>query len=186
MTSQATTPRPPAFTAPTSIEAVRRDHKRLLLLERLLLLTSLAFLAWLCLEVFIRERRDTIYLLLSIYGSFSGIGRFFVWKVRAVPAPLLTLAHGSAPAREASWRLVNEHRDELLAMTHLPGSINEPALGTLGRGALVERIERHGTTNWSRALRVFLAVWLLGLTAVVIAVLLHTPESVVTMRSIRS
>ncbi len=169
-----------------SMEAVRRDHKRLLLLERMLLLTSLAFLMWLCLEVFIRERRDTIYLLLSIYGSLSGIGRFFVWKVRAVPAPLLTLAHGSAAQREQAWLFIDAHRDALFAMTHLPASINEPSLGTLGREALIERVERHGTTNWRKILKIFLTVWLLGLTAVIVAVLLHTPASVVALRSIRS
>jgi hypothetical protein len=191
MTSQTTdsSMSPPASnpqTSSLSMETLRRDHKRLLLLERVLLLTSVAFLVWLCLEVFIRERRDTIYLLLSIYGSLSGIGRFFVWKVRAVPAPLLTLAHGTAPEREQAWLFIDVHRDALFAMTHLPASINEPDLGTLGREALIARIERHGTTNWRKILKVFLAVWLVGLTAVIVAVLLHTPASVVTLRSIRS
>jgi len=185
MTSQTTdsSMSPPASIL--SMETVLRDHKRLVLLERMLLLTSVSFLVWLCLEVFIRERRDTIYLLLSIYGSLSGIGRSFVWKVRAVPAPLLTLAHGSAAQREQAWLFVDSHRDALFAMTHLPASINEPALDQLGREALVERIERHGTTNWRKILEVFLIAWLVGLTAVIAAVLLYTPESVVTLRSIR-
>jgi len=185
MTSRPTESTPANPTATFSMEALERDHRRLVLLERALHLTSLAFLAWLCLEVFIRERRDTIYLLLTIYGSLSGIGRFFVWKVRAVPAPLLVLAHGSATARDEAWSFIEQHRDALVAMTHLPASINEPALGTLSREAMVERVQRHGTTNWRKALRVFLIAWLVGLTAVIAAVLLHTPESVVALRTIR-
>jgi hypothetical protein len=162
-----------------SIEAVRRDDRRLARIGAMLLVTSLAFLGWLVYEVFILERSDTIYLLLSLFGTASGLGRFLVWKVRAVPRPLLDLARGTDAQRDAAWRLIESHRDELLAMTDLPATIREPDLVELDRAGLVARVERHGTTDWRAILRSFLVAWAVVLAVVLIALALHVPNPVV-------
>lgn len=167
------------------ITTVRRDLWRLRLIDRALLVTNLTFVGWIVLEVFIRGHLDTIYLLLSIYGSLSGLFRFLVWKVRSVPTPLLALAHGTPDERDAAWRLIAEHRDELLNATTLPATIHEPALTELDRDGLVERVKRHGTTNWRRLLRVLITVWLVGLAVVLVAVSQHTPAAEVDAQNVR-
>lgn len=167
------------------IIAVRRDLRRLRLLDRALLFTNLGFLAGVIVTVFILGHLDQIYLLMTLYGSLSSVLRFFVWKVRAVPTPLLTLAHGSPEERDAAWRLVSEHREELLNATTLPASIHEAPLTELDRDGLVERVKRHGTTNWRRLLRVLTTVWLIGLAVVLVAVSQHTPAAEVDAQNVR-
>ena len=95
------------------IIAVRQDLWRLRLIDRALLVTNLGFVAAVIVTVFILRHLDQVYVLMTLYGSLSSVLRFFVWKVRAVPAPLLTLAHGTPDQRDAAWRLITEHRDEL-------------------------------------------------------------------------
>jgi hypothetical protein len=167
------------------IHTVRRDLARLALLSRALLLINLGFIGWLVLEVFIRGHLDQIYLVLSLYGSLSGLLRYFVWKVRSVPTPLLMLAHGTPAERDAAWALIAAHRDELLLATTLPATIHEAPLTELSREALVERVLRHGTVNWARVLRVLLITWLVGLVIVVAVVSQHTPTAEVDARNIR-
>lgn len=167
------------------IIAVRRDLRRLRLLDRALLLTNLGFIAGVIVTVFILRHLDQVYLLMTLYGSLSSVLRFFVWKVRAVPTPLLTLAHGTDEERDAAWRLINQHRDELLLATTLPATIHEPPLTDLDREGLVERVKRHGTTNWRRLLRVLTTAWLLGLAVVLVAVSQHTPAAEVDAQNVR-
>ena len=168
-----------------TIDGVRRDLKRLKILDRALLVANLSFVGWIILEVFIRGHLDTVYVLLSLYGCLSSVLRYFVWKVRAVPTPLLKLAHGTPDERDRAWELVSVHKDELLALTTLPATIHEPALTELGRDALVERIERHGTVNWRRLLRVLLTTWLIGLAIVLAIVSQHTPAAQVDAQNVR-
>jgi hypothetical protein len=164
---------------PRPLLEVRRSNRRLGHVSNLLSFTSLAFLGWLVYEVFILERSDTIYLLLSLFGMASGLGRILVYKVRAVPKPLLDLAHGTPGERDAAWDLISAHREELLGMTELPASIREPELIELDRAQLVERVERHGTTPWPQILRGFLIAWSVILILVLTALALHTPAPVI-------
>lgn len=167
------------------ITAIRHDLRRLKILDRALLVANLSFIAWIIVEVFIRGHLDTVYVLLSLYGCLSSVLRYFVWKVRAVPAPLLTLAHGMPDERDRAWDFIGHHKDELLALTTLPATIQEPALTELGRDALVERIQRHGTVNWRRLLRVLLTTWLVGLAVVLAIVSQHTPAAQVDAQNVR-
>ncbi|HRE91087.1 MAG TPA: hypothetical protein PK095_18335 [Myxococcota bacterium] len=167
------------------IIAVRRDLWRLRLIDRALLVTNLGFVAAVIVTVFILRHLDQVYVLMTLYGSLSSVLRFFVWKVRAVPTPLLTLAHGTPDQRDAAWRLITEHRDELLSATTLPATIHEPALSELDRDGLVERVKRHGTTNWRRLFRVLMTVWLVGLAVVLVAVSQHTPAAEVDAQNVR-
>lgn len=167
------------------IASVRRDLRRLRLLDRALLFTNLGFVASVIVTVFIIRHLDQIYVLMTLYGSLSSVLRFFVWKVRAVPTPLLTLAHGTADERDAAWRLIENHRDELLNATTLPASIHEAPLTELDRDGLIERVKRHGTTNWRRILRILATVWLIGLSVVLVAVSQHTPAAEVDAQNVR-
>ncbi len=165
--------------SPQALFEVRRSHRRLGQVSNLLSFTSLGFLGWLVYEVFILERSDTIYLLLSLFGTATGLGRFLVYKVKAVPKPLLDLAHGTPGEKDAAWDLISAHREELLGMTELPASIREPELTELDRPQLVERINRYGTTPWPQILRGFLIAWSVILIFVLTALVLHTPAPVI-------
>lgn len=164
------------------LHAFRRERRRLAWLDRSLLLTGLGFIAWVIVQVMIIERRDTFYILPSVFGTITGLSRYLVHRVRALPIPVRDLRHPDAATRDRAWVVVDTHRDELLAATDLPATIHEPPLTALSRDALVERVARAGDTDWRRMLRGWLYVWAPLALAVLLACLLYQPAPLVPGR----
>lgn len=165
-----------------ALRAFRRERRRLAWLDRTLLLVGLGFIAWVIVQVMIIERRDTFYILPSVFGTVTGLSRYFVHRVRALPIPVRDLRHPDAATRERAWAVVDTHRDELLAVTDLPATIHEPPLAALSRDALVERVARAGDTDWRRLLRRWLYLWTPLAVAVLLACLLYQPAPLIPGR----
>jgi len=171
----ASTMFPPASPEPELV-AHRRERRRLAWLDRTLMLVSIVFIVWVAWALMIKDRRDLFYALPSIFGSLTGVSRYFVYRVRAVPLPVVRLRSPDPAVAERAWEVVAAHRDELLAHTILPATIREPALTELPRAALIERVARVGDIDWRRVLRTFLWIWVPLALAVFAATLFFQPD----------
>jgi hypothetical protein len=156
-----------------SIEAWRRDDRRLAWVGRLLGFASFAALGSVLLLVFVMEHSDLRLALLSPLGVAAGLGRILVWRVRAVPGPVRRLGHGLGAEADAAWALVEAHRAELLAATWLPASIHDAPLEQLDRAGLAERAKRVSSEDGRRVLRWFLVGWSLAALAVILTLTLQ-------------
>ncbi len=156
--------------------AHRREQRVMRWLARLFLCVNLGFLGWVAVSIFIIERRDTFYILPSVFGTLTGLLRYLTHRVSAVPKPLLDLRSPDPAVAERAWRVIEANRDELLGETVIPATIREPTLLELDRAGLTERVERVGTVNWRKGLNIAFWIWLPLAIAVFFATLLYEPE----------
>ena len=153
-----------------------RERRRLRVLDHLFLGVGLFFIGWVAFAIFIADRRDLFYAIPSLFGTASTVGRYFVHRVRALPAPVRDLRDGDPARRDRAWEVIAAHREELLGATVVWATRDEPPLSGLSREGVLQRLERTGRTDWRRALRVWLALWVPLAFAVFFATLLYTPD----------
>lgn len=154
------------------LAAVRAERRRLKILGRVMQAVGLLFIGWGVYALIIAERRDTFYVLPSLFGTVTGLSRYFVHKVVAAPRALYALRDGSPAERERAWQLIAGHREEILGQAIVSQTIREEPLLALSREAMVTRLARLGTTDWRRVLRVWVTLWVPA--AVVVFVLTLT------------
>lgn len=136
---------------------------------------GLGFVAWVAWALMVQDRRDVYYALPSLFGTLTGLSRYLVHRVRAMPLPVALLRSPDPTVAARAWQIVVAHKDELLGQTIAPATIREPPLTELTREALVERVARAGDTDWRRVLRRYLALWVPLALAIFIATLLFEP-----------
>lgn len=165
-----------ATALPPEIVAYRREQVVTRWLARLFFFVNVGFLGWVAVSIFIIERRDTYYILPSVFGTLTGLLRYLTHRVDSVPKPLLDLRSPDPVVAERAWQVIEAHRDELLAKTVIPATTREPTLKELDRAGLTARVERVGTVNWRKGLKVAFWIWLPLAITVLLTTLLYEPE----------
>jgi len=158
--------------------AFRREQRRITWMGRLFLMANLGFIGWVVYAIMGDDRRDFFYALPSIFGTVSGLSRYLVHRVRALPEPLKNLRSPDEAMRARAWELIQAHREELFAVTELSATIHEPSLAELDQTALTERVARAGDVDWRKILRVWFWIWLPLAIVVFFATLLYVHDPI--------
>jgi hypothetical protein len=160
-----------------AMAALRRERRVLRGLDLLAPLLGWSLIAVCLWLVIVESRRDASYVLLSLHGALANLSRLVIHQVRAVPRVVEALISPDPAVRSAACAIVDAHRTEILGDTHLQSHRDDPPLGDLPCEAIAARLRANGPrADWRRIGRWWLAIWSLGLVALVVAMIIVAPR----------
>ena len=159
-----------------TIEAFRRERRRLRFVDRAAALIGYGFLLYVLYMMTLGRHVDAFYLAPFCFGTLTNLSRIVLWKLRAVPTAVLALVAADPVRRAGGAALIEAHRAEILGATEIPGlSVNDAEPATWPLEAIAARVR--GRANWRRIAFYWGVVWGLACVATVVALVLYVPET---------